>query len=277
MINELFEEVDEIQSKLQPSQHPYKMSKKVSRRAVQALADIDHHRNHSWAIEIFLRNRSNLNNTALQYRGNELSYQETFEEAFQFARALRAMGFKKGDEIPICVTNIPEFVSLFLAASYIGAVGNVFGEWFAEDYIIDILNRTGSEIVFVDDLWYGAIQSAVERSKIKRVVMFSMTDSLPIASDGKRRNPFEAIEGKRHSFQNKVAMYQRQSQIDIWMKKDFIKQGISYDSKIGAVCDLDVLSHIHPGQQSRAIPKGSSIPTELISHCRDFMKMMFPE
>ena len=129
--------------------------------------------------------------TALSYQGNEISYTEMLQAIDKTADALSAMGFKAGDEIPVCVSNCPEFVYLFFAISKIGAVVNSFGNWFAKDYHVRILNDSGSTTAFISDDNYALLQEALEESAIQNVVVFSLQDSLPV-KDGVRYNPYQA-------------------------------------------------------------------------------------
>lgn len=235
----LYKEIEQIIKNAKPSKSPYKMTKKANRKVTNALTDIDVNRNHSWAVEMFVRNRSNLDKIAVQYRGNEMSYRSVFEQAYGFAKSLKAIGYVKGDQIPICITNIPEFVYLFLAASYIGAVVNVVGEWFSEDYLIEIINNTNSKYIFVDDLYFGDIIQAVERSNVEDVIMFSLQDSLPKDKEDKPYNPFEKLEGKKHTFQNNIDKHKKTLSKKIYTKSNFVKMGQDYAEKVGEERDLD--------------------------------------
>ena len=64
-----------------------------------------------------------------------------FRHIDEFSNSLAQIGVKKGTEIPVCMTLCPEFIYLLLAASKLGAVVNIFGDWFAPDYIDKIVRR----------------------------------------------------------------------------------------------------------------------------------------
>ena len=74
-----------------------KSEKKVS----LAIKDLYDNHNHSWYEELLLRNKDNMDKTALFYRGNEISYQKMFNEADKLISALSNFGLKKGDEVPM--------------------------------------------------------------------------------------------------------------------------------------------------------------------------------
>lgn len=58
---------------------------------------------------------------AMHYYGEDISWKTVFEEAEKCARALRAIGFEEGDQIPVYLRLVPEFIYLLLGAEKIGA------------------------------------------------------------------------------------------------------------------------------------------------------------
>jgi len=139
-------------------------------------------KNHNNSImrEIIGANIDNLEKTAIFYRGKKISYCEIIYAANDYAKALKVMGFKKGDEIPVCMSNTPEAVILFLAISFIGAKVNAFSDSFDKHYIKQILEGTKSSTVFVTNDLYQNIGTIIDNEKdIKNVVVFSLSDSYP--------------------------------------------------------------------------------------------------
>ena len=145
---------------------------------------------HSVYRELLQRSRRYSDRIALSYQGYEESYAQMLASVDIFANALLAMGFKRGDEIPVCISNCPEFVYMILAISKIGAVINSFGNWFADDYLVRIINESGSRTVFVSDDNYTSVENAINESCAERLVVFSLDDSLEVR-DGVKINPFE--------------------------------------------------------------------------------------
>ena len=156
----------------------YISGKKLSKKVELALEDLEQNHNNSWAVEMYNRNKDNLDNIALYYRGNKINYGKLFEESYKYAKALKQIGYNKDDEVPICISNIPEFVYIMLGASFIGAKINVVGDWFNHDYLKSILNKTNSKYIFVSNDNYEYIKDAIDESNIEKIVMFSLTDSL---------------------------------------------------------------------------------------------------
>ena len=108
-ISKIIEEVNEVVSSMTPAKK-YISGKKLNAKTQKALSDIEKNHNTSWAVEIFRRNQENLDLISLLYRGNKISYEKMFTEAYDYAKSLKSIGYTKGDTIPICVDNIPEYL-----------------------------------------------------------------------------------------------------------------------------------------------------------------------
>ena len=225
----------------------YEYSSNLPESAKRALDDLEKNHDTSWFMEIYKRNINNLDSVALLYRGNKISYKEMFNKACDYAKSLKQMGFNENSCIPICMPNIPEFVYLFLGANMIGATINVIGEWFDHNYMLNILNSTKSDTIFVCDNEYNYIKDVVEKSNIQNVVMFSLTDSL------KNGNIYEEIDNRFHKLTNSVTNYN-----NVIDNKKFIEIGkfyngnVIYDGILDDVCAITYTS----GTTNPGCPKG---------------------
>lgn len=237
-ILKLDQEINDIIAELQPAKR-YISGKKLNTKVERALKELDQEHNTSWAVEIYRRNADNLDNTAIKYRGNSISYYDMFVTAYNYAKSLKQMGYKKGDEIPICVSNIPEFIYLILAVSFIGGKINVVGDWFDKDYLKSILNNTNSKYMFISDDNYEFIKEIIEESNIEKVIMVSLSNSLPKDKNNVAYNPYEEIEKNFHIFDNKVGIYKESNQKEILSIEEFLKIGENYDDRIVEICSID--------------------------------------
>ena len=161
------------------------------------LDDLQKNHNHTWYEELYLRNCNWLDDTALFYRGNNISYNAMFESMQNYANSLRAFGLQEGDEIPVCMANMPELVYLLGAISIIGAKANIFGCEFDSDYITEIIDGCTSDLIFILDNAYSVTEEAINASHVNKIVMCSLTDSLP--KDG---NPYAEYDQKHGVIQN---------------------------------------------------------------------------
>lgn len=239
LINELLNQVKKMLSCKEETCNKYEYSKKLKKNVKNALDDLEKNHNNSWAVEIFLRNIDNLDAVALSYRGQNITYLEMFIKALQFAKSLDAMGYKKYSEIPVCVTNIPEFIEMLLAISFIGAKINSFGEWFDENYTISILNNSNSDYVFVSDEAYLTIKEKIDKSNVKKVVIFSLTDSLLRDKNNNPVDVYDEFDSKFYKFENRVSLYKDNSIKPIINQNEFLQIGTDNISQIVADCNLD--------------------------------------
>ena len=228
-------------------------TKGLSPKVRKAIEDIEKNRNHSWFIEMFNRNKNNLDKPAIKYRGNKITYAEMFTKAYEYAKSLKQMGYDKNSEIPICITNIPEFIYMFLATSLIGAKVNIVADWFAEEYLIDIFNKTKSKTIFIDDLSYSTIKGAIKKSNIKNIVCFSLTDSL---KDG--INPYQSIDNLFHKFENNINNIKTDFTGTLLDVNEFLNLGKNFNGKVAEKVDLDDVCSITytSGTTKPGYPKG---------------------
>ncbi len=154
-----------------------------------AFRDIE--QNHNMSIYEEVRNRCSKYpaEIALSYQGNEITYGEMIRHADAFSNSLAQMGVEKGTEIPVCMTLCPEFVYLLLGASKLGAVLNIFGDWFAVDYVGQILQRSNFKFLFLTDDHCGSLQDIISRTSISNLIVLSLNDSLP-QKNGVPYNPY---------------------------------------------------------------------------------------
>lgn len=238
VVNELKNQIKEMILNKDKNIKVYSYDDSLKLKVKQALIDLDKNHNNSWAVEMYLKNCDNLESIAIKYRGNKITYKDMFEQSFEFAKSLKKIGYKKGSEIPVCISNIPEFVSMFLAISFIGAKMNVVGEWFDKKYLESILNSTKSDYIFVSDDVYEELKDVINSSKINKTIMFSLTDSFLEDKNGNKINPYVEIDNKFNKIKNKVKDFKllNKNILDI---QEFINIGKGYNDSVIADCSLD--------------------------------------
>lgn len=73
-------------------------------------------------IEAFLKMRNpDENRIAFEYYGNKITWKQLWEDVDIAARALKSLGFKEGDRIPVFLQSMPSHYVLLFAAERIGA------------------------------------------------------------------------------------------------------------------------------------------------------------
>lgn len=196
---------------------------KNKRKVNRALEDLQQNHNHSWYKEIMLRNKDNMDNTAIFYRGNEISYREMQEISIKFARSLKAMGISKGNEIIACMANIPEVVYLMLGANKIGAIVNFVCEEFDPECLRKNCYAGEKKVIFISDNCYEQLSRYIDINKFEYRIIISLTDSLP---DGK--DPYKKYDTDYYDFQNNAQKIKKENP-DICLLKDFLSIGNEYN------------------------------------------------
>ena len=67
------------------------------------------------------QNMTGLDDTAIDFYGNQITWRTIFRNVELVAKALRAAGFHEGDQVPVLVKSVPEFFYLLFACERIGA------------------------------------------------------------------------------------------------------------------------------------------------------------
>lgn len=205
----------------------------MNKKTKELLKEIEENHNNSLFVEIFKRRNKDLDKTALFYKGNKINYLTLKVKVERYAKALKAYGIKKGDEIPICMSNTPEFIYLLGAISLVGAKANIFGDGFDKEYITEIINGCNTNILFATDDIYMNIKDSVEKSKNKEVVLISLAESL---LNGK--NPYIELEKKWYDFKDRTEEIKKQDK-RIITNKDFLSNGTNYKGNYIEKVSLD--------------------------------------
>ena len=209
--------------------------------------EIDTNRNHSWAEEIYLRHKNEMDRVILDYFGQEISYIKLLEEAMKMAKALKQNGVNKGDEIVVCMDRIPELVYMMMATSIIGAKINIISNKFDKEYTKSIIEKASCKYVFIQDNKLDKLSDVIGELKDRNsFITVSHKRSLP------KDNPHQWLLDRFYKDGE-------ESKIDGLMDYDsFIETGLDY-GKIGfEKVDLDDPFTItySSGTTKKGFPKG---------------------
>lgn len=127
---------------------------------------------------IYNNNLDYLSDIAILYFGKKITYKRLFVEIDKTAKALLSYGVKYGDNVAICMPAVPETIYAILALNKIGANANMLNPTFTEEQLIDRINETDAEFLFVVNELYDCIKNVVPKTKIKTVVSCSAVNSL---------------------------------------------------------------------------------------------------
>ena len=156
---------------------------KKSKKLKAVLLDIEKSHNHSWYSEMRDRSLTIKEMPALFYRGNKISFGELIYSADKLALALMGAGIKPGNEVAVCMSNVPELAYIMLALNKLGAKMNSFSASYNQEYIKEIIGGCVSSVIFVTDDAFEAIHDLVMESGFENIVLVSKARSLPASPE----------------------------------------------------------------------------------------------
>ena len=178
---------------------------KYPKKIQKGLEDVEVNHNRSWIVDLYEKNKNNLDTVALFYRGTKITYRELFKQVELFASVFEKKGVKKGSEVPMCMSPCPEFIYTIMAINLLGAKINCFGS-FDKDYVTEIINGCNCNFIICTDDQYEKIKDSIDNSKVEQIVMYSLTDSLINGED-----PYIEIDKDFYDFKNKVSDFKEQN------------------------------------------------------------------
>ena len=164
---------------------------------------------------------------AYDFMGTDTTYRQAVSAIHECARALRAIGVKRGDRVTIAMPNCPQAVSMFYAVNMVGAVANMIHPLSAEGEIEFYLNDSKSVAALTLDQFYGKFANIRKNvPQLKTLVIASIKDAL----SGVMKIGYALTQGR------KIAKLPDDGQHICW--KDFLAQGKSFtgDPRVKRAC-----------------------------------------
>ncbi len=113
---------------------------------------------------------------AMELYGTQIFWKTVFEQADATARALKAVGFREGDEIPVFFSLVPEFLYLLLAAEQIGASLLCRDNTLEEN--VEAVRKAGAKVIFAQDyLSQQELEAYLSGSQTRKVILLDACNS----------------------------------------------------------------------------------------------------
>ncbi len=128
---------------------------------------------------IYNNNKNYPKDIAIRYFNKDISYGVLFEQIEICAKSLKQIGIKEGDCVNLCTAGVPEAIYIVLACSKIGAIANFINPLFTAEQMIDRINDTEAEWIFILDEMYSYIEKALPKTCIKNAVILPVYHSMP--------------------------------------------------------------------------------------------------
>jgi long-chain acyl-CoA synthetase len=113
------------------------------------------------------------------FKGATISFREMNEMSDRLAGALAAMGVKKGDRVGIFMPNTPQFVMAYYGILKAGGVIVATNPLYTPTEIEYQVNDAGIEIMFVMSNFYEKMKAAQPKTKIKKLIVTNIKETLP--------------------------------------------------------------------------------------------------
>ena len=119
------------------------------------------------------------NNTALIFLGKKINFDKLEKLVNQFAKALKALGVKKGDTVAMILPNIPQVVIANYATWKIGAIAALNNPLYTERELQYQLDDSDATTVITLDLLLPRVMAIKPNTKIRHIITCHINDYLP--------------------------------------------------------------------------------------------------
>ncbi|MFA5536466.1 MAG: AMP-binding protein [Bacillota bacterium] len=116
-------------------------------------------------------------NTAINFYGKKITYQELGDHIDRLATALADLGLKKGDRIALYLLNSPQFVISYLAVLKIGAIVTPINPVYTSIEVKHQLSDSGAKTIICQDILYDNVQKT--GLKLDNVIITGIGEYLP--------------------------------------------------------------------------------------------------
>ncbi len=113
------------------------------------------------------------------FKGAVISYREMNALSDHMAAALVKMGVKKGDRVGIFMPNTPQFVIAYYGILKAGAVVVAMNPTSPVDEVLTPVNDANIEVVLTLSRFYGKMKEVRTKSKLKRIIVTNIKETLP--------------------------------------------------------------------------------------------------
>jgi long-chain acyl-CoA synthetase len=115
------------------------------------------------------------------FKGATISFKEMDVITDKLAAALAGLGVKKGDRVGIYMPNAPQFVMAYFGILKAGGVVVAIDSRYTAPEVARQANDAGIEIMFAMSNFYKTVKTAQPDTKIKKVIVTNLKETLPPA------------------------------------------------------------------------------------------------
>ena len=127
---------------------------------------------------VYFKNKYNLNDTAINFLGNKISYKKLFQKTDEVVEKLIDMGLKSSDVVSICTINSPELIYLVFALNKLGITINMIDVQDSKEEIKEKMINSKSKTLFMIDIRYNIVDDFIEDNIADNIIFLSPFESL---------------------------------------------------------------------------------------------------
>ncbi len=117
---------------------------------------------------------------ALEFMGRRIPYVALLKQVDQVANGLYEKGLRYGDTVMVAMPNTPNAVIMFYALNKIGVKIAMVHPLSSPTEMVHYINETGAVWAITVDLFYDKFKTVMEKTKIKKLLLTSVSDYLPL-------------------------------------------------------------------------------------------------
>lgn len=117
-------------------------------------------------------------NCAYEFMGGKVTFRTFVRQIHDCAKALKALGIRRGDRVTVCMPNCPQAIIMFYALNRMGAIGNMIHPLSGEKEIAFYLNVSESVACITLDQFYGKFKAIENNIHIDHLILTSIKDAL---------------------------------------------------------------------------------------------------
>jgi long-chain acyl-CoA synthetase len=118
-------------------------------------------------------------NTATEFFGAKLSYQDLWSQIQSFAAALAQQGVKRGTKVAIMLPNCPQTIIAYYAVLWLGGIVVLTNPMYVEREMEHQWNNAEAEILIVLDHLYPKVEKVLPQTDVKKVIVTSLREYFP--------------------------------------------------------------------------------------------------
>lgn len=127
-------------------------------------------------------NKDYLDNFALRYYGNRITYKTLFRNINKSMSALNSLGVKQGDCVSFLGVITPELIYTYYALNRLGVICNMLNPQSQSDLLASNMNKAESNVLFVQDVYTEKLDAMAEKVKFEYVIVIPTVRSMRMST-----------------------------------------------------------------------------------------------